>query len=195
MMIVRDGVACVGIRGGDVEAVKSYFRQRSPRSLCQLERIVIYAGGNNLARREGATQAPRQPAKEVSLELESLTRFVLAFCPNASVTTADLIPRATKGFFNHRSRMIAERIIQQAEHRHHHASFLRGLLIISRLKGSEKYRPKELFFAGSDGVHMNSLGYRALIMITEWLLEAERRGGDSVRITVSDHNLAITMKF
>ena len=109
------------------------------------------------------------------MELECLTRFVLAFCPLANVTTADLIPRATKRFFNHRTRLIAAHIIQQ-DVRRHHVSLLRSLLIISRLKGSEKYRPKELLFNGSDGVHMNSHGYRAVIMITEWL----RRDGDSI---------------
>ena len=33
MMKVEDGVASVGIRGGDVEAVKAYIKQKSPRHL------------------------------------------------------------------------------------------------------------------------------------------------------------------
>ena len=123
MMIIQGGIASVGIRGGDTEAVKAYLSQKSARDLCQLEYIILYIGGNNLARRDGETQVPGQPAEEVSRELEGLVRFTRAYCPQAAITTADLIPRSTQGFFNHRARLIAANIIQQ-DPKHHHVSFL-----------------------------------------------------------------------
>ena len=193
-MRVQDGVASVGIRGGDCEAIKAFIRQKPPRYLCKLTSIILVVGGNNLAKRSGGSQVPRQDAQRVSQELEGLVRFLLTFAPNAHVTTTDLIPRRTNGFFNARARCIAQKIERQ-NNRHHHVSLLRGFIVISRIKNSEPYVPKDLFFNGSDGVHMNTLGYRAFTAILDWLLQSVRREGDATRITVNEHDITVKMKF
>ena len=147
-----------------------------------------------MARREGQTQSPRQPAKEVIQELEGLARFLLAFVPHASVTTTDLLPRATSGFFNQQARLIAHCIAQQDE-RHHHVKLPKPFLVVSRVKTNERYVLKEIFYVGSNGVHMNSFEYRTLTEITDWLLQLDRRNSDSTRITEQNHELSIHMKF
>ena len=188
-------VASVGIRGGDTESVKAYLRQKGARHLCLLTKVVLYIGGNNLAQRRDGTQIPKQTAQEVSLAIEGLVRFILAFIPNADVTTMDLLPRSTNGFFNCRARCIARGLVQQDTNRHHHALILKGFLIKSRVKTAENFVPKDLFYRNSDGVHLNTLGYSALEQVNKWLFESVRRLGDTTRVIVHEHEIGVNMKF
>ena len=46
-----------------------------------------------------------------------------------------------------------------------------------------------------DGVHPNVIGYEALTMITDWLLEQERSAGDAYTFSVRGHSFSVKMKF
>ena len=186
--------ATVGIRGGDCQSVKSYFAYRSVRDLSRLRKIVILVGGNDLARRQDGVQIPNRSAQEVRQQIEGLIRYVKAVNPQAEVTTLDIIPRKSEGFFNSRARCVAAGIGQQTPD-HHHISLLKGFIINSRVKSSERYRPKDLFYNGADGTHMNNIGYEVLSKIMDWILESSRDMGDSTRISVHDHEITVKMKF
>jgi len=193
-MRLAAGLACVGIKGGETEAVKEFLKNKSPRALIILRLIVVVAAGNNLAKKQGNKQVPKETATQTRESLQSLVRFIQIRAPNAIVVTTDLIPRSTSGFFNSRARVIARNMVAQSP-THHHAEFLNSFLIISRVKASETYRPKDLFYQGGDGVHPNVVGYEALTMITNWLLEKERPLGDEYHLTIRGHSLTVKMKF
>ena len=193
-MKVAPGVASVGIRGGDVEAVKAFLRTKSPHDLIKLRRVVVAIGGNNLARKVGGNQQPNQSTKDTQAEIEGLVRFIASWVPEATVTTIDIIPRSSQGWFNCRARLIAKHIKQQGT-RHHHCLCFRNFVIDSRVKGSEPLRPKDYFYDGSDNVHMNTIGYEAMTAITDWLLESDRTSADSLQATVRGHEIVVTMKF
>ena len=196
MMKEEPDTARIGISGADTRTIKVYFQQKSVHQLNILERVVIIAGGNDLCRRAGGNrQVPNQPVETVRARLEELVRFVQAWAPHAVVVTTDLIPRESEGgFFNARARLVARHISPQG-HRHHHANFLKCFVINSRVKGSAKYRPKDIYYMGGDMVHMNPDGYEALDRILDWLLAEERREGDAFNESVNGHVVSFSMKF
>ena len=194
MMRKAAGLACVGIRGADIEVVRHFLSKRSFRELVILRLIVVAVGGNTLAKKSNGKQVPNKTAVETRESLQSLVRHIRTLAPNAIVVTLDLIPRSSRGFFNCRARVIAQNMISQGPY-HHHAEFLDGFLICSRVKASESYRPKDFFYDGGDGVHPNVIGYEALTMITDWLLEQERSAGDAYTFSVRGHSLSVKMKF
>ena len=194
MMRMAAGLACVGIRGADIEIVRQFLSKRSFRELVILRLIVVAVGGNTLAKKINGKQEPNKTAVETRESLQSLVRHVKTLAPNAIIITLDLIPRSSRGFFNCRARVIARNMIQQGPY-HHHAEFLDGFLICSRVNASESYRPKDLLYDGGDGVHPNVFGYEALTKITDWLLEQERSAGDAYTFAVCGHSLTVKMKF
>ena len=194
MMRFRVGLACVAIRGADTRAVKVYIESKTTWELARIRRCVACVGGNNLAKRVGNEQKPRNSVIEVVQSMEELARFLKTWMPNARITTTDVIPRRSNGFFNSRIRIITLKIRQQSED-HHHARLGQNFVINSRVSASETYRPKDLFYDGGDGVHMNTFGYDALTALTDWLLESDRVGGESFQCNVHNHSLEIEMKF
>ena len=190
------GRACAGISGGDIDSAKEYFRKKSVHELALLERVILIFGGNDLCKKgPGGKQLPNKSAEAVCQGLQDLARFVLAWVPNAEVTTTDPLPRNTEGgFANARSRLISRHIVAQ-DQRHHHAPYIKNFLIISRVKASVTYRPKDLFYEGSDGVHLNATGYDALEMMVDWLVMGVRREGDRFDASVPGHSLSFNMKF
>ena len=194
-MRVAAGLACVGIRGADTEVVRHFLSKRSFRELVILWLIVVAVGGNNLAKKNGKKeQVPNKTHAKTRESMQSLVRHIRTLAPNAIVVTLDLIPRKSRGFFNCRARVIARNIVPQGPY-HHHAEFLDGFLIVSRVKASESYRPKDFLYDGGDGVHPNVIGYEGPTMITDWLLEQERSAGDAYTFSMRGHSFSVKMKF
>ena len=91
MMRMAAGLACVGIRGADIEIVRQFLSKRSFRELVILRLIVVAVGGNTLAKKINGKQEPNKTAVETRESLQSLVRHVKTLAPNAIIITLDLL--------------------------------------------------------------------------------------------------------
>jgi lysophospholipase L1-like esterase len=158
-----------------------------------VEQVILIVGGNDLSIKScGRIRPSPLGVRGVREKFEKLVRDLQVWLPNANVTSLDIIPRKSTGWFNSRVRAISQHLVQHG--RHHHALLHKNFYVDCRTKGSEKYVVVDQLYSG-DGCHLNDLGYAILYRICEWLLGAERGAGEGLDFTASGRSISVQMKF
>jgi hypothetical protein len=157
-------------------------------------RVVVIAGGNDLSTkfcgRIGPSSIGTNGVREM---IEKMVRDLQIWLPNAHVTTLDILPRRSTGYFNSRVRIISRHLSQNG--RHHHALLHKNFYVDCRTKGSEKYVIVDSLYS-ADGCHLSQEGYSVLYRVCEWLLGGEERGpGAVLSFTAAGRSISVRMKF